>query len=127
MTRVLIRTIVLGLVLGSVSAVGMAKEIKKHVTFADPVMVNSTTIKAGTYDVTFDDQTGQLTVFKGKKVLATAEAKLEKMDTETRQVYSIWTGSSAGDAVKVLTSVTLKDGYQAKLVNTGQTSAGGSQ
>jgi len=122
MRKAMIRTLVLGLILGSFSVVGMAKENKKHVTFADPVMVNGTLVKAGTYEVAFDDQTGQLTIFKGKKMLATASAKLEKLEKDTGQVYGVWSGSGADDA-KILISVTLKDGYLARLANTGQMNA----
>ena len=43
----------LGLVLvGAISAgVASAKEIKKQVTFSQPVVVNGTLVKEGTYDV----------------------------------------------------------------------------
>lgn len=126
MTRGIIRTIVLGLVLGSISVVGMAKENKKQVTFDDPVTVNGTLIKKGTYDVVFDDASGQLTIFKGKKALATASAKLEKLEKKTEQVYSVWS-ANPGDEPKALSSVTLKDGYRAKLVNAGDMKADGSQ
>lgn len=127
MTRVIIRTIVLGLVLGSISVIGMAKENKKQVTFDDPVTVNGTLVKAGSYNVVFDDATGQLSIFKGKKVLATAPAQLEKLEKDKGQVYSVSGGNGTSDEAKVLTSVTLKNGYRARLVNAGEMKAQGSQ
>lgn len=117
MIKLITRTIVLGIILGSISVIGMGKENKKHVTFDDPVVVNGTTVKAGTYEVVFDDQTNQLTIFKGKKALATAPARLEKLEKDSHQIYTVWTGSSTSDEPKMLTSVRLKDGYQAKLNN----------
>ena len=115
MRKAMIRTLVLGLILGAFSAVGTAKENKRHITFDEPVTVNGTLVKAGNYEVVFTDETGQLTIFKGKKEIAQSGARLEKMEKDTGQVYSVW-GSKEP---KVLTSVTLKDGYQAKLVNAG--------
>jgi len=123
MTRVIIRTIVLGVVLGSISVIGMAKENKKQVTFDDPLTVNGTLVKAGSYTVVFDDATGQLSIFKGKKVLATAPAQLQKVEKDKGQVYSF----SGSDDPKALTSVTLNDGYRARLVNAAEMKAEGAQ
>jgi hypothetical protein len=127
MTKFKIRTIVLGLILGSISIIGMAKETKKHVTFDEPLSVNGTLVKAGTYEVVFDDASGQLTIFKGKKEIAKASARLEKLERNNGQVYAAWRNAGDSSEPKVLTSVTLKDGYLAKLINTGQINAEGSQ
>ena len=127
MRKAMIRTLVLGLIFGSLSVLGMAKENKKHVTFDEPVTVNGTLVKAGHYEVVFDDATGQLTIFKGKKEIAKASATLEKLERNTDQVYGAWRNAGDSDAPKILMSVTLKDGYAAKLVNTGQMSSDGSQ
>jgi regulator of RNase E activity RraA len=101
--------------LGSFSVFGMAKENKRRVTFDAPVTVNGTVVKAGNYEVVFADETGQLTIFKGKKQIAQAAARLEKIEKDNGQVYAI----SGTNEPKVLTSVTLKDGYRANLVNAG--------
>jgi hypothetical protein len=127
MTKYMIRAIVLSLIMGSISIIGMAKEIKRHVTFDEPVTVNGTLVKSGNYDVVFDDATGQLTIFKGKKEIAKASARLEKLERNTEQVYGAWSNATDSSEPKILMSVTLKDGYLAKLVNTGQMNAEGSQ
>jgi hypothetical protein len=127
MTKYIIRTLALGLVLGSIAILGMAKENRKKVTFDEPVSVNGTVIKAGTYEVVFDDTTGQLTISKGKKEIAKASATLEKLERDTGQVYAAWSNTGDSNEPKLLTKVTMKDGYQAKLLNTGQTNADGSQ
>ena len=116
------RIIAVGLIVGSMFVIGMAKEIKKQVTFDEPVRVNGTTIKAGTYEVTFDEATSELTIFKGKKVQAKASASLEKLEKGSKQVYSLLT--DANSESKVLTSVNLGNGNQVKLVNAGDTKAG---
>ena len=99
------------------NGVAFAKTIKREVTFSQPVMVNGALVKKGTYDAVFDDQTNELTIVKGRKVVATAPAQLE---TGERDHSSFVTREESGDPNKLtLLSVTLKDGKQATLVNKG--------
>lgn len=60
------------------SVVAFAKTQKQRVTFESDIKVNGTLVKKGTYDVKFDDQTGQLAIIKNGKVVAEANAKLEQ-------------------------------------------------
>lgn len=60
------------------SVVALAKVQKQRVTFEDDIKVNGTLVKKGTYEVKFDDQTGQLAIIKNGKVVAEANAKLEQ-------------------------------------------------
>ncbi|HVQ36962.1 MAG TPA: hypothetical protein VMS31_05490 [Pyrinomonadaceae bacterium] len=126
MRTFIVRIIFAGLILASMTVIGLAKENKRQVTFDEPVKVNGTLVKAGTYEVIFADETGQLTIFKGKKSVAQASARLEKLETKTGQRYAVWSEVGNSDEPKVLTSVTLQDGYQAKLVNAGDLKAEGS-
>jgi hypothetical protein len=119
MIRVINRIIVLGLIVASIAVVGMSKELSKHVTFDEPVKVNGTLVKAGTYKVSFDETTSELTIFKDKKVLAKASAQLEKLDKNSGQVYWLWT--NAGTEPRTLTAVSLGNGNRAKLADTGDT------
>ena len=57
--------------------VAFAKVTKQKVTFENDIKVNGTLVKKGTYDVKFDDQSGQLSVIKNGKVIAEAMARLE--------------------------------------------------
>lgn len=59
------------------SVVAFAKVQKHKVTFENDTKVNGTTVKKGTYDLKFDDQSGQLSILKNGKVVAQAMAKLE--------------------------------------------------
>jgi hypothetical protein len=78
-----------GMVLvGAISGGGaFAKEIKKEVTFSQPVMVNGRLIKEGVYDVVFDDQTNELSIVKGRKVAARAPAQLAKREERDHGAY----------------------------------------
>lgn len=60
------------------SVVAFAKTQKQRVTFENDIKVNGTLVKKGTYEVKFDDQTGQLAIMKNGKIVAEANAKLEQ-------------------------------------------------
>jgi hypothetical protein len=79
MKRALNRLIVIllmGIVTGSVA---FAKTIKQRITLTKPGVVNGTVVKKGTYNAVFDDQTNELTILKGKEVIAKAPARLEDL------------------------------------------------
>lgn len=59
------------------SVVAFAKVHKQRVTFDNDIKVNGTLVKKGTYDVKFDDESGQLSIEKHGKTVAQAMAKLE--------------------------------------------------
>jgi hypothetical protein len=97
------------------NGVALAKSTKKEVTFSEPVVVNGALVKKGTYDVVFDDQTNELTIVKGRKVVAKAPAQLETGD---RGHSAYVTRQEDGDPTRItLLSVTLKDGKKATLLN----------
>jgi hypothetical protein len=123
--RVINRIIGVGLIVSSLAVVGLAKELKRQVTFDEPVKVNGTLVKPGSYNVSFDETTNELTIFKGKKVLVKSSATLEKLGKSTEQVYSLW--RNPGAEPKTLVAVNLGSGNQAKLTNTGETKTDSSQ
>ena len=118
----LVVTVLVGAIAGGVA---LAKEIKKEVTFSQPVEVNGTLVKSGKYEAVFDDQTNELSIVKGRKIVAQAPAQLEKRAERERAVYV--TREQDGSTNVVLLSVTLKDGNQATIVNTGDANTGGGQ
>ena len=71
-------------------------------------------MKKGTYKVTFNDETGELTIKKGDKVVATAQALLEKSNS----LYNFYTHAPAKEPGKtpLLVSVSFKGGDLAKIV-----------
>jgi hypothetical protein len=60
--------------------VAFAKVHKQKVTFESDIKVNGTLVKKGTYDVKFDDESGQLSITKNGKTVAQATAKLEQRE-----------------------------------------------
>ena len=77
MKSIMNRMLVVLMVGALTSVVALAKVQKHRVTFDSDIKVNGTMVKKGTYDVKFDDQSGQLTIAKNGKVVAQAMARLE--------------------------------------------------
>ena len=57
---------------------------KSHIAFATDTNVNGTVVKKGQYDVVFDEQSGELSILKGTKVIVKTTARLEKRDQKAR-------------------------------------------
>ena len=74
------RMLVVLLVGALTSVVALAKVQKHRVTFENDMKVNGTLVKKGTYDVKFDDETGQLSIVKNGKVVAQAMARVESRE-----------------------------------------------
>ena len=74
----IVNRIVVVLVVGALtSMVALAKVHKHKITFENDTKVSGTVVKKGTYDLKFDDATGQLSIVRNGKVVAQAMAKLE--------------------------------------------------
>jgi hypothetical protein len=85
------------LVVGALSSVVALAKVQKHkVTFASDIKINNTLVKKGTYDLKFDDETGQFTVSKGNKVVAQSMAKLEQRDKKASD-FRLRSGGSGDD------------------------------
>jgi hypothetical protein len=119
MKRFVNRLVVLVMVGAMTSVLALSKTTKKEVTFGQAVMINDTQVKPGTYSVEFDDETGELTIIKDKKVVARTQARLEKLDGNSEATYVTRTEADSPAETAVLLSVTLKDRNQATIVNDG--------
>ena len=69
------------LMVGALTCVVALAKVQKHkVTFENDMKVNGTLVKKGTYDVKFNDETGQLSIEKNGKVVAQAMARVESRE-----------------------------------------------
>ena len=66
------------------SVVAFAKVQKEKVTFDSDIKVNGTVVKKGTYELKFDDESGQLSITKNGKVVAQAMAKAEPREKKAK-------------------------------------------
>ena len=77
MKSIVSRLMVVLLVGALTGVVALAKVQKQKVTFESDIKVNGTLVKKGTYELRFNDETGQLAIVKNGKTVAEAMAKVE--------------------------------------------------
>ena len=77
MKSIVNRMVVVLMVAALTSVVALAKVHKQKVTFESDIKVNGTLVKKGSYEVKFDDETGQLSIMKNGKTIAQSMARLE--------------------------------------------------
>ena len=72
--------------LASIAVVTTAKDKVKAetVTFTEDTMVNGTLVKAGEYQIKFNEQTGELSILKDGKVKAKTTAQLKARNEKAR-------------------------------------------
>jgi hypothetical protein len=72
--------------LASIAVFGAAKDKVKTetVTFTSDVMVNGTLLKAGDYQVKFNEQTGELAILKDGRVKAKTTAQLQSRSEKAK-------------------------------------------
>jgi hypothetical protein len=115
MKSILNRIIALLVISTFTGALAFGKVLKREVIIGHPLTVNGTLLKKGTYDVAYDDETGELTIKRNRKVVVTAQARLDK----TNDRFSLYTRGEADDPTKppALISIFLNDGNQATIVD----------
>ena len=77
MKSIVNRIVVVVMVGALTSVAAFAKTHKHSVTFDNDIKVNGTVVKKGSYQVKFDDATGQLSIMKNGKTVAQTMARLE--------------------------------------------------
>ena len=86
------------------SAVAFGGEVKtKKITLSMDVMINGTLLKQGTYRMTFDDQTGELSFIKYKAVVAKTNARLEARQRRAADLELWLVPQGDGKALKGIT------------------------
>src|ERR1044071_5145247 len=104
------------LVVGAVTSISaLAMTTSRQVTFSKEVTLNGSPVKAGTYKATFDDQTGEFKLLRGKKVVGNATARLEKVTGPFRGAYAL---TPDGES-HALVSINMNSTNQAVIVNGG--------
>jgi lipopolysaccharide export system protein LptA len=85
MKSIINRVVVALVVLAMSSLAVLADGKSKSVTFNDDVTVNGTLVKSGTYKVTYDEQTGELSIERYNKTIAKTSARTEKRDKKAER------------------------------------------
>ena len=93
-------------------------------SFLMDTKVNGTLVKSGTYDVVFDEETGELSIVKGSKVIATTATRLEQRERKARSTET--NTSVEGNETKLI-SITFGGSDQRVVVNQGGMQMGASK
>jgi hypothetical protein len=95
---------------------------KSNVAFSTDTKVNGTILKKGTYEVVFDDQSGELSILKEAKLIAKISARVEKRDQKARgtEVQTILEGMD-----QKLVSITFSGSHENLVVGQAGMQAGG--
>jgi len=106
--------------LAGATAFGNTK--KSSIAFSVDTKVNDTLVKKGKYEAVFDDQSGELSIFKGAKLIAKTSARIEKRDQKARgtEVQTVLEGMD-----QKLVGVTFSGSYENLIVGQAAMQAGG--
>ena len=110
---------IIALVAISAFAEGKDKVRKETVTLASDVRVNGTLIKAGTYELQFNEKTGELTILRDGKIKAKAAVRSDER-SDKAQITAVRTSNK--DSMAELISVTFAGSNQ-NLVLSGNSGA----
>jgi hypothetical protein len=84
MKSIVNRVMVVCLLVTLAGTAAFAKSQKANITLTSDTTVNGALVKKGMYAVVFDDQTGELSIFKGEKLIVKTATRLEKRDRKAR-------------------------------------------
>ncbi len=120
MKRNLARIAIAFILCAMTGVVAMAKEKNRVVTFGSDFIVGGTELKAGTYRVSFNDETNEVTILdrKTKSVLAKATARLENREGSNGSFDMRW--ATKGNT-QILIGITFPGAKQNIVLNEGGT------
>ena len=84
MKSVLSRIVVALLLVTITGVASFAKSKQTKVTFAVDTKVDETLVKRGTYEVVFNEESGELSILKGRKLVAKASGRLEMREGKAK-------------------------------------------
>lgn len=112
------------LMVGALTSVVAFAKVQKHtVTFDNDMKVNDTLVKKGTYQVKFDDETGQLQIIKNGKTVAQAMTRIE---TRSKKASDFVLRSQGDGEQKQLIGVTFGGSDKDVLITNGGSTTTGS-
>jgi hypothetical protein len=121
MKRYISRTVALLIVCALAGLTAFADSKSDRINFDEDFQLNGTVIKKGTYKVSFDEPTGELSIKKNEKLIAKTAAHAEPAASKAeRTMFSMATENGA----KVLRSVTYSGDNRVIVVGAGSTTTG---
>ena len=124
MKSIVNRVMVTLLLVTLASVAAFAKGKRVQVSFLADTKVNGTLVKHGTYDVVFDEETGELSIVKGSKIVATTTTRVEQRESKARSTET--NTIVEGDETR-LVSITFGGSDRRVIVNPGGMQMGANQ
>jgi hypothetical protein len=102
------------------AALGKAR--KSNIALASDTKVNGTLVKKGNYEAVYDEQSGELSIFKGTKLIVKSVARLEKREQKARgtEVQTVLEGMD-----QKLVGITFSGSYENLILGQASMQAGG--
>ena len=107
---------------GALTCVAAFAKVHRHtVTFDSDIKVNDTLVKKGTYQVKFDDESGQLSILQNGKTIAQSMTRIE---TRAKKANDFVLRSVTNGDEKQMIGVTFGGSDKDVLLNSGASSTG---
>jgi hypothetical protein len=122
MKSIMNSVLVLALLVTLPATAAFGKATKSNIALASDTKVNGTLLKKGKYEAVYDDQSGELAIFKGTKLIAKTATRIEKRDQKARgtEVQTVLEGMD-----QKLVGVTFSGSYENLIVSQAGMQAGG--
>jgi hypothetical protein len=114
--------LVLALLVTLPATAAFGKARKSNIALASDTKVNGTLVKKGNYKAVYDDESGELSIFKGTKLIVKTAARLEKRDQKARgtEIQTVLEGMD-----QKLVGVAFDGSYENLIVTQAGMQAGG--
>jgi hypothetical protein len=122
MKKFFARAVAAAIVCTLTGAVALADGKSSKIKVSEDFQLNGTSVKKGTYEVSFDEQTGELSLKRDRKVVAKAKARAEQTGTKSRNTTFTIGDENGG---RVLRSVTFSGDKQTVIVGEGGAATAG--
>jgi len=108
------------LLIGALTALADGKDLKDTISIAQETVINETKLKPGAYEVRFDADAGEVSILKGKQVIATVKATARDGEKPVRKTETYFSNTDKGLA---LTKLVFKGDDRAIILDHGSTTA----
>jgi len=109
------------LLISLAAATAMGNTKRSAIVLTADTTVNGTVVKKGMYEAVYDEKAGELSIFKGAKLIAKTAARIEKRDQKSRgtEIQTILEGMD-----QKLVSITFGGSHENVVVGQGGMQAG---